>query len=269
MPPIRSARGDVMSEEPVFDESWPLPARELVARAIDRHGGWARWARLETVSVSLVKLRGFLPWAKGYGRTFALPRSLTAFPKRWQVEFGDAADAGRVGLFADGDVTLYDAKTGAITAESPQHRRGFVGLGKLRRWRTIDALYFFGYAWASYTSVPFILPRLRYRGPVAGRWRGERLAGVRVEFPPGAQVHSRRQSFYFDPSGLLRRNDYTADIVGPFATGAHGWDDFATVDGFPMPARRTVLYRCGTATVPLPVVLDATLDRFAVGLDRR
>jgi hypothetical protein len=262
-----------MSEEPVFDDSWPTAARALVSRAIDRHGGWARWARLDTVSVSLVELRGFLPWAKGYGRTFTLPRSLTAFPKRWQVAFGDGADhatnLGRVGLFADGDVTLYDAKTTAVTAESAQHRRRFVGLGKLWRWRTIDALYFFGYAFATYTSVPFILPRLRYRGPVSGRWRGERLTGVRVEFPQGAHVHSRRQSFYFDASGLLRRNDYTADIVGPFATGAHGWDDFGTFEGFQMPARRTVLCRLGTTTLPFPLVLGATFDRFAVGLDRR
>ena len=47
----------------------------------------------------------------------------------------------------------------------------------------MDACYFFGYAFASYAAVPFVLPGLRFLRPVSGRWRGESLTGVRVEYP--------------------------------------------------------------------------------------
>jgi hypothetical protein len=255
------ALGDTIT----FHDSWPEPARGLLLRAIDTHGGWSRWQRLESISISLVKLWGFLPWAKGYQRTFVLPRSLTAFPHQWRVAFGDPASEGVVGLFDDGDMTLYD-RSGAVAAQSPDHRRTFRGLGKLRRWKTIDALYFFGYAWATYMAVPFVLPSLRCHGQISGRWRDMPLRGVDVEFPAGAHVHSRRQRFFFDASGLLRRNDYTADIVGAFARGAHGWDDFTTVEGVSVPTRRTVLFRPGPLVVPSPVVLGATLDGVGVVL---
>ena len=77
-------------------------------------------------------------------------------------------------------------------------------------------------------------------------------------------MHSRKQNYLFDGDGLLRRNDYTADVVGAWARGAHGWDDYVTTSGLPIPGRRTVLPRAGTAVLPFPTVLSATFEGFAV-----
>jgi hypothetical protein len=33
--------------------SWPEPARFVLRRAIERHGGWERWRRVDTVSFVL------------------------------------------------------------------------------------------------------------------------------------------------------------------------------------------------------------------------
>jgi hypothetical protein len=227
-----------------------VPARALLERAIDRHGGWSLWLRLQSIGVGLVSLRGLLPWAKGQGRTFHLPGYATAFPKQGRTVWGDGP-GGAV-------ITVFEAGAG--------HRRSFRGLRKLRRWNAADACFFFGYALASYAAVPFVLPELRYLGSVRGRWRGERLEGVRVEFPAGAEVHSRRQNYLFAPDGLLRRNDYVADVVGAFARGAHGWDDFVTADGIPVPTRRTVVPRLGTWALGGPIALEATFDRVRVQL---
>jgi hypothetical protein len=114
--------------------------------------------------------------------------------------------------------------------------------------------------------VPFILPSLVYEGPAVGVWRGERLAGVRVRYPVGAEVHSRTQRYLFDASGLIRRNDYVADILGRWAVAAHVWDDYVTIAGLPLPSRRTVFRRMGRWALPFPIVLDATFDRLAVRL---
>jgi hypothetical protein len=237
-----------------FHDSWPAPARDLVLRAIERHGGWGRWSRLETVTIGLRSLWGWLPRIKGYRRTFTLPDILTVWPRQGRVAWG----ADRASWFDRGDMHLPGE-------HSPGHRRRFAALlQRQRRWRPIDALYFFGYAFASYTAVPFILPALRFEGPIAGRWRGERLAGVRVRYPAGSDVHSPRQSYLFDATGLLRRNDYVAEVVGGWAQGAHGCDDYQTIEGLPVPTRRTVVPRLGRWPTYFPVALAATFDRLAV-----
>jgi hypothetical protein len=251
-----------------FHHSWPEPAQTLVRRAIDRHGGWALWTRLEAVTVNLVALRGLLPWVKGYGRTFQLARSLTTFPKRVRTEFRDGSGTPCRVIFERGDMRLLDPATGRLQAESPDHRRTFQGRRRARRWDALDAHYFFGYAWASYNALPFILPRLPFLGSTSCRRRGERLEGVRVEHPAEAQVHCRRQAYYFDARGLLTRNDYVAEVVGGWAVGAHFWDDYTTVNGLPLPARRTVVRRVGRLALPFFVALDATFERFDVQLAR-
>lgn len=239
---------DRQPAQPTFHESWPDRARDLLLTAIERHGGWSHWLRLQGIGVGLVSLHGLLPRMKGYGRTFQLPAYATAYPRQGRTVWSDGPDGAPVAEFQAG----------------AGHRASFRGLHKLRRWDMTDACFFFGYALASYAAVPFILPQLRFVAAVRGRWRGERLEGVRVEFPAGAEVHSRRQSYLFAPDGLLRRNDYVAEIVGAFARGAHGWDDFVTVDGLPVPSRRTVVPRLGSWALGGPTVLQATFDRVRV-----
>jgi hypothetical protein len=238
-----------------FHASWPDPARRLILRAIDRHGGWSRWCRLESVTIGLQHLHGLLPRLKGYKVTFSIPDTLTAFPRQGRVQWG----ADGAAWFDRGDMHLPGL-------DSPGHRRTFRGLRKLRRWRTVDALFFFGYAFASYTAVPFILPSLTFEGERHGRWRGERLTGVQVRYPAGAEVHSRRQSYLFDETGLLRRNDYVADVAGPIFRGAHGCDDYRFVEGLAIAGRRTVVPRLWRWPVYWPVALSARFERLAVKL---
>jgi hypothetical protein len=251
---------------PEFHPSWPAPAQSLLRRAIDRHGGWSLWTRLEAVTVNLVALRGLVPWFKGYGRTFNLERSLTAFPKAARTEWREASGTPVMATFDHGDMRLLDPATGRVRVESRRHRRSFRGLRKLRRWDDVDARYFFGYAFASYTAVPFTLPSLPFLGATSSRRGGELLSGVRVAFPPDADVHSPVQAYFFDPSGLVRRNDYVADVIGGWAKGAHFWDDYTTVNGLPLPSRRTVFRRVGRWVLPFPTVLAATFEDFGVQL---
>jgi hypothetical protein len=254
------------SSEILFHASWPSPAQTLLRQAIDRHGGWSLWTRLEAVTLKLRSLHGLLPWLKGYGRTFQLGRSLITFPKAVRTEWSEEGGKPCMAVFDRGDMRLFEPATGRVHSESPDHRRTFRGLRKARRWDALDAHYFFGYAFASYAAVPFILPTLRYAGAASATLRGERLSGVRVEFPPGSPVHCPLQRYLFDTTGLLRRNDYVADVVGSWARGAHLWDDYTTVEGLPLPARRTVLARVGNTPLPFPKVLSATFEGFGVRL---
>jgi len=237
--------------------AWQGPARQLLEAAVRRHGGWDAWRSLGALAVRPRLLTGMLPWLKGHRRTFHLPPRAEVHPQDARVVFFDYPAPGATGTFERGRLTLTDAG-GTVVWSAENGRDAFRGWRKLRRWRPAGALYFFGYALTHYHSLPFTLGRGRPLGLHRVRQDGRELTGIEVELPPELHTHNRRQTFYFDADGLLRRHDYVADIVGPWARGAHLWRDFVTVAGLQMTRTRHVVARLGRRTTPL-VALHAEL----------
>ncbi|MFL5272573.1 MAG: hypothetical protein ACJ79R_11035 [Anaeromyxobacteraceae bacterium] len=253
MPPF--SRG----EEPFpASSAWRGDARDLLERAIHRHGGWSRWKALAGVALFPSILRGLVPATKGLGRTFPLPPRIDVWPREAVAVFRHFPAAGERGVFSSGRVTSFDAG-GVATAVDDAHRRSFQGFRKYRRWSPLDALYFFGYALTHYLGLPFTLvdgEPLRLRSATAG---GRRLRGVEVRLPPELHTHCRTQTFYFDGEGLLRRHDYVAEVLGAWARGAHLWERYVELSGLPVAQRRHVVARLGTRTVPA-VALHAEME---------
>jgi hypothetical protein len=229
--------------------------REVIARAIARHGG-DRWSRIDRLTMRPRALSGLVPWSKGYGRTFRLPSYAEIEPQVARATFFDYPRAGERGVFEAGRVALGDAPLA--------ERRGrYRGLRKLRRWRPLDALYFFGYALTHYHAMPWTLPdaeplALRRLGR-PGRGRDDGGFALTVRFPPSVHTHCPVQTVYFAADGLIVRHDYVADIVGPIARGAHFWRDYVTVEGIPIARGRTVYVRLFGRPLPI-VALDAHFD---------
>ena len=223
---------------------WPAAAVALVDRAAERHGGWARFAALSSVTLEFAELGGALPRMKGYGRTFGKPTRITVWPHECRVRFGDYA--GGDGVFDRGDVRL--ERDGVAVAESRDHRATFAGAQRRRRWQPLDALYFFGYATANYLAQPFLLSHARHLASDA--------SSVLVEFSPDWPAHCRVQRFWFRDDGLQYRHDYTADIVSRWARGAHFVEDYVEVDGLWFPRVRRVVALLGRWATPF-VVLHA------------
>lgn len=240
---------------------WTGAARALLEAAVRRHGGWEAWRSVGTLEVRPKVLSGLVPWMKGHGRTFRLPARAEIDPHEARATFFDYPSPGGRGTFLAGRVDLVDERGASNSAAEARLR--FRGLGKLRRWTPADALYFFGYALTHYHSLPFTLgqgkPLALRRARFAGRW----LAGVEVELPPALVTHSRRQTFYFEEDGLLRRHDYVADIIGSWARGAHLWRGFATVAGLEVATERHVVVRLGRRATAM-VALHAELAIAAV-----
>lgn len=236
---------------------WSGAALALLETAVRRHGGWEAWQALRVLVVAPRSLSGLVPRIKGHGRTFRLPPRAELAPHAGTAVFVDYPAPGATGTFARGAVTLSDGR-GAVVASTENGRHSFRGARKLRRWSASDALYFFGYALTHYHSLPFTLGRSRPLGIRRARCEGRRLTGVEVELPAELPTHCRRQTFYFEEDGLLRRHDYVADIIGPWARGAHLWRDFVTVGGLEMPTVRHVVVRVGRRATPF-VALHAEL----------
>jgi hypothetical protein len=156
---------------------------------------------------------------------------------------------------------------GEVLAALANGRDAFRGARTFGRWSPLQALYFLGYAVTHYHALPFTLVDARPLGLARARVGGQRLRGVRVDLPDGLHTHSRIQTFYFEEDGLLRRHDYVAEVVGPWARGAHSWEDFALAGDLAVARRRHVVARLGAR--PLPVtVLHAELTEISAAPSR-
>lgn len=227
-------------DAPAYHPSWSGDARGLIERAIAAHGGRARFQSIGSIRLGAVTLRGALPWAKGQGRTFPLPEAFEIWPHQRTTVFHGYPDPDHRGRFVDGAVALERIRDGAVIAHSPDHRRTFAGLRKLRRWQPLDALYFFGYALWHYHVLPFSLGAATFVASV----RQQGCDGVEVDFPESVPTHSRRQRFFFAPdTGAIVRHDYVADVVGVWARGCHFWLSHESCDGFLVTRHRRVVFR--------------------------
>jgi hypothetical protein len=81
---------------------------------------------------------------------------------------------------------------------------------------------------------------------------------LRVTYPPEIHSHSREQVFYFDASGLLRRHDYSVDVIGGTASANYALEP-RIFGGIVSPTKRRV-YAIGPDNRPL-------LDRLALSID--
>jgi hypothetical protein len=169
---------------------------------------------------------------------------------------------GRRGIL-DRDAVRIENDAGEVVAERSDARAAF----NFRRniwWDDLDLLYFGGYALWGYLNAPFMFRRPGFELEEIEPWSedGESWRGLRVRFPEGIPAHSREQRYYFDERGLLRRNDYTAEVFGSWAKAANYCWDLEPFDGLVVPTRRRVMprRRNGKPLRPVAVVTIAISD---------
>jgi hypothetical protein len=237
--------------------SWTPEARAICERAVARHGGWPAWNSLESVSLRLQSISGLLPAWKGYGDTFTLPAECEFFPHQRKAVFPSYPTPESRAIYDQGSARFGPA--GVPDGELLDARTWYRGWRKLHPWTTLDAVYFFGYAWTTYLSLPFIFPRCRLIRTYAHREQGELWNALVVEFPREIETHCPRQTFYFDSDGWLRRNDYHAEIIGRWAMAAHYFEDYRPVDGIQISVHRRVYARVWRFALPV-LALAADLE---------
>jgi hypothetical protein len=116
-------------------------------------------------------------------------------------------------------------------------------------WDDLDLLYFLGYALWNYAVAPFVFlwPEVTCReGDLWQEKDGSVWRRLHVTYPPTFPTHSRKQTYYFDNAGLLRRLDYTAEVFCDLARGAHYCEAPKEFDGLIFPTHRVVFARRGS-----------------------
>jgi hypothetical protein len=218
-----------------------MPAAALLERAIAAHGGMERFERTERLAADLhvggVALpmrfqRGKLSNYTGEVWTREPRAVLTPFP-----------GTNRRGVL-ERDRVRIESLDGEVLSERANARAAFGGRRNLW-WDDLDLLYFAGYALWGYMVAPFALAQPAYEIDDEEPWQenGETWEGIRVTFPADVPAHSRQQSYWFGPDGLIRRNDYTAEVFGGWAKAAHYCFDYREFDGFKVATRRRAMPR--------------------------
>lgn len=172
-------------------------------------------------------------------------------------------------VFDRGEVRI-ETRDGELITTRREPQNAFTGLSGLRRnlrWDALDATYFAGYAWWNYLSTPMLLMREGVTVTENGTWleAGEHWRRLEVSFSPDIHTHSRRQTFYVDAAGLIRRLDYVARPVGPWARAAHYCYEHRHFSGLLFATHRQVRPRGpGGRPLPRPVLVALDIDHVEI-----
>jgi hypothetical protein len=216
-----------------FSESGPL------SEMFQGHGEVETWKGLEAIEAELT-VGGFLFTTKHLKPlNHTRVRASTKEPRFTFYDFPKPGQRGE--FFGDREVSIMEGQH-TVLANRVNPRSAFKGLRRVFKWDLLDFVYFGGYATWNYLVSPFLFLRdgfiLEEMEPVFsgdGRW-----SRLRVTFPKEIPTHCRTQIFYFDEERLLRRLDYTAEVIGSWAYAAHFCDLYKEFVGLKFATRRRV-----------------------------
>ena len=211
---------------------------ELLAWAIEAHGGLKRWNASSRVSAEL-SISGALWDLKGQSGLFSAS-TFVADTHLQSAVLGQIGALDRLMRFRPDQMTLEDA-TGQTIEVRDDPREAFVGHTAETPWDVLHAGYFTAYALWTYFTQPFLYAYPGFETVEIEPWHedGEVWRRLKVTFPDHIASHTREQITYFGPGGLMRRHDYSVDVLGG-AEGAQYISDYQDHSGIMAPHRRRV-----------------------------
>jgi len=212
----------------------------ILDRILAAHGGIDTWNSLDAID-AVISASGFLFTAK---QRPALDHvRMRAWTREPRFAFTDFPRKGQTAeLIGTNEVRISD-RDGIVLSRRENPRSAFRSFRHLFSWDDLDFIYFAGYATWNYLTTPFLLAfpgvMVTELGPAKGSLAS--FTRLQVTFPDSLPTHCRQQIFYFDGQHLLRRLDYTAEVVGGWAHAAHLCDGYRSFDGINAPTERRVL----------------------------
>ena len=234
----------------------------LLQIAIEAHGGLKRWSAVRTIIAS-ASITGAIWGIKGQANYLndivmrvdtQQQRVVTDFPKQ-----------DKRLTYEPTRVTL-EAPKGSISQERDEPESSFAGQRLETPWDPLHVAYFQGEALWTYLNSPFLYAQPGFVteevSPIQAQ--GERWRRLKVIFPDPIKSHTKTQFSCFGPDGLLRRHDYTVDILGG-ATGLNYAYDYQEVDGLQFfTKRRVYAYEGDYVRVPEPVLVNIDVSRITL-----
>jgi hypothetical protein len=214
---------------------------DLLDTAIAAHGGWARWQSINRLSAR-VTIGGAIWTFKGQGG--ALNDVVVDLDThRQHVEQTPFGAPGQRSIFEPARTTIVSSD-GVALSERDEPRAAFAGHARETAWDDHHLIYFRSYAMWTYLTTPFLFRMPGFRTEEIEPWEenGEAWRRLKVIFPASIHSHSAEQVFYFDAVGLLRRHDYSADVLGGTASANYA-SELQEFGGLVVPTKRRVYSR--------------------------
>ena len=149
---------------------------------------------------------------------------------------------------------------GRLVEHRDRPEQAFAGQVRETPWDAFHVAYFASEALWTYLTSPFLYTYPGFETQEIEPWEeeGETWRRLQVTFPDSVTSHNRIQVTHFGPDGLMRRHDYTVDILGG-ATGANYPLEYREVQGLMMPGKRRI-YAYDDAFQKVPEPLLVSLD---------
>jgi hypothetical protein len=237
---------------------------DLLELSVNAHGGMQRWDKISRFRVE-ASITGDLWDLKGRpggladveleGETRDQRIKITPFP--WP------------GCYTTWEPYRQTIETddGVLVAERRDPAASFRGFTRQTPWDDLQVAYLAGEANWNYIVMPFIFARDDFVVREIEPWLedGEMWRRLVVTYPGSVVAHHREQTYSFDDDGLLRRLDYSVDILDGFPAVDYP-AEYRAFDGIMMPTRRRVYAGNADGTpardsVPVAIeIMDATFS---------
>ena len=210
---------------------------ELLDLALKAHGGLDRWRQIRSIRVA-ASITGAIWFVKSQGDV--LKDVVLTADTRGERLVVDFPGQDRRAIFEPRRIVIERVDGTLITARDDPEQ-SFAGQQRETPWDEIQVIYFVGEALWTYLNTPFLYTQDGFAteeiAPI--EVKGEVWRRLQVTFPNRIKSHTRTQISCFGPDGLLRRHDYTVDILGG-ATGLNYASDYRDVGGIIIPTKRRI-----------------------------
>jgi len=201
------------------------------ARALEAYGGEVVWTGAHTVQAA-VTVGGLLFQQKGIN--IPSHARFTVDVRRPHTVIAPVDGSGDVGILDGFSVTI-ESSDGKVLEQRDDARRHLQNASLSTRWDRLNLVYFLGYAFWGYFTLPYQLMRTDI---VWTELAGDEL---QADYGSNLPVHSRVQRFWFDTkTGLLRRNDYAPVAAAVGVDVANVVFEHRTSSGIPYASKRRV-----------------------------
>lgn len=210
---------------------------ELLDLAVKAHGGLDRWNKVNGIKVA-ASITGAIWFVKGKGDVLKNV-VLTAQTRNEHVTI-DFPGQDKRAVFEPNRIVI-ERVDGTLIKARDNPEKSFEGQQRETPWDDIQVAYFVGEALWTYLNTPFLYTHDGFLTEEISsiQVEGETWRRLKVTFPDNVTSHSKEQISCFGPDGLLRRHDYTVDILAG-ATGLNYASHYRNVDGIIVPTKRRV-----------------------------
>lgn len=230
---------------------------DLLTFALKAHGGLQRWNEFTKLKAEVSITGAIWDFKQQPGILLDKVFEISTHEERLTITPFTRPDLRSV--FVPNRLTLetLDGKT-VETRDNPE--AAFAGQTFADPWDKFHVAFFSSEALWTYLTLPFLYTYPGFESEEIEPWHenGEEWRRLKVTFPDYVVSHTKTQITHFGPDGLMRRHDYTVDILGG-NSGANYTTNYKNFQGLMMPTTRRI-YAYDEAMKKVPEPLLVALD---------